>query len=591
MPTVNIKSSIYVKNTLGFLCVMIIIYALSTYLFQSNSQTMIINSNESVEKQLATYLKYLELDLIRTNLMLTDLTVDNDINDLKTVSPQELTPDVITKINTVFDKLNAIENSSSNIISSSVYLFRLEMKLNSDGARVSYDSIDPSLISKIYTGKKLNKGIVLIEDELFIQTAPYYLGGEYNKDSFLLESHLSKSNIIKNINQYNLFPSALSYFIFEQENIVLSSDISEHSSDILQLMNYLDDNRENTIISKTLWGEDYVVFQYRSDFLDARYIQLVPEDLLLADSNRFKHSFILFTYLALFITIAYTTYIYFLVKTPMDKLVDSFKQVENENFNIKIDRKQKDEFSIVFNSFNSMVYKINTLINEVYVQKILNQKSELRQLQSQINPHFLYNSFFILRNRITRKNYTGAEEFCEMLGQYFKYITQNYKDYTTLKDEVYHARIYSTIQATRFSSRMSIDFQELPEKYNTLNVPKLIMQPILENSFKYGLENKEFDGELKVSFEEDSNFLLIHVEDNGDSFLAHKENIDKMQLLFEKHNEVKEPTGLINIHKRIQLFLDSQSGISFSKSELGGLKVSLKLNLLGGYSHDNHSNC
>lgn len=587
---VHLKSSIYFKNTLGFLILMIAIYILSVYIFQITNRTMIIQADASIKKQLTIYLNNLESELIRTNLMQTDLTVDSDLNDLKFVTQQEITPDDIKKINNVIDKLTYIKNNSNNVLSTSAYMVNLGMKLNSTGGNSSYENIERNLLVKKFEKNKLNKGISLIDSELYIQSTPFYWNGKIKDLPFVLETHLSKINILKNINQYNISPDAKSYFIFEDEKIILSSDIKDHFPTITNLLKRLDSITKEDIHREKLWGEKYIVVNYYSDFFNARYIQLIPEKVLLANVNKFSRIFIFFSILVFLAVIIYTTYIYFLLKSPMDILIGSFSEVEKGNFDLQIKRKQQDEFSLVYNSFNTMVFKIKTLINEVYVQKILNQKSELRQLQSQINPHFLYNSFFILRNRISRKSFDSAEQFCDMLGQYFQYITQNYKDFSTLKDEIQHAKLYADIQAVRFSSRINIQFQQLPEKYHDIIVPKLIMQPILENAFKYGLENKEFDGKLIVSYEELDQYLYINVDDNGDSFSSQPQNIEKMQEIFNNHQEIKEPSGLMNIHKRIQLFSDKRSGIFLSKSKIGGLRVTLKFYLQGGTSHDHDTN-
>lgn len=132
---------------------------------------------------------------------------------------------------------------------------------------------------------------------------------------------------------------------------------------------------------------------------------------------------------------------------------------------------------------NDMEDRLSRLIEEVYVQKNLTQKAQLKQLQAQINPHFLYNSFFTLSRRIKRQDYDNAEEFARHLGNYFKYLTRDGSDFIALRQEVEHAKSYATIQQARFSSRVRVCFEQLPDSCSGLMVPRLILQPLLENSF------------------------------------------------------------------------------------------------------------
>ena len=186
--------------------------------------------------------------------------------------------------------------------------------------------------------------------------------------------------------------------------------------------------------------------------------------------------------------------------------------------------------------------RIQDLIQEVYEQKELKQRAELKQLQEQINPHFLYNSLFSIRSKIYREEYESAEELTELLGRYFRYLTRNAQDYVELSQEVDHAYCYARIQASRFAARMEIRLAELPEEMQKLKVPRLIIQPLLENALEYGLGDKEENGLLAVSYEEKDGRFYIHSEDNGS---VTEEVLEKMRESLQKGaNEKGEVTGI-----------------------------------------------
>jgi two-component system sensor histidine kinase YesM len=213
----------------------------------------------------------------------------------------------------------------------------------------------------------------------------------------------------------------------------------------------------------------------------------------------------------------------------------------------------------------------------MYKQKIMNQQSELKQLQSQINPHFLYNSFFTI-NTMARMQDENLVKFSHYLGVYFQYITRNASPYVPLKEEVEHARIYANIQRIRFSKRLDIQFEELPEPYAQRTIPRLMLQPILENAFEYVVEKQQMKGEIRVSFVPDGEMLSVVVEDNG-KMLTDQKLQQMQQLLHTDTFETMETTGMINIHRRIQLIYgrDNNIGLTLNRSGLGGLKVTLKI--------------
>ncbi|GJM75129.1 hypothetical protein HMSSN036_73450 [Paenibacillus macerans] len=102
------------------------------------------------------------------------------------------------------------------------------------------------------------------------------------------------------------------------------------------------------------------------------------------------------------------------------------------------------------------------------------QRAELKQLQSQINPHFLYNSFFILNTMAKTGDTERIEQFTTLLGEYFEFVTRNASDLVALEQEIHHARMYAEIQELRFSRRIQVRFDTLPDELRSIPVPRLI---------------------------------------------------------------------------------------------------------------------
>lgn len=224
-----------------------------------------------------------------------------------------------------------------------------------------------------------------------------------------------------------------------------------------------------------------------------------------------------------------------------------------------------------------MVARLGYLINQVYKSKIMAQKAQLKQLQAKINPHFIFNSLFILKRMISLEDYEGAEQLSTHLGEYFKFITRSNNDMVNLEEEYRHVLAYVSVQSIRFSNRISFMFDECPEKYRNLKVPKLIIQPFVENSFVHGLSEVEENGVIKLSFSNlNGRGVKITIEDNGKN-LSDTE-IERMSALIKRCdcNEI-ETTAIINVHQRLRLTFGPESGIKISRSPLGGLKTVLSI--------------
>ncbi|MFR7443478.1 MAG: sensor histidine kinase [Sellimonas intestinalis] len=199
----------------------------------------------------------------------------------------------------------------------------------------------------------------------------------------------------------------------------------------------------------------------------------------------------------------------------------------------------------------------------------------------------------MLQRMIQTENIEDAQSVANALGVYFRYLTRNNMDHVKLSEEYRHAQNYAYIQGLRFSGRIQIDFEELPAGYADIPVPKLILQPILENAFNYGLANKMKDGLLQVHFHPDNEVLQIDIEDNGEELTDEKLcNLSNALLEVQSTGTNVEMSGILNIQRRLIIFSNTHDSLHVSRSTLGGLRVSIILGKFRkGNIHDETINC
>ncbi len=330
------------------------------------------------------------------------------------------------------------------------------------------------------------------------------------------------------------------------------------------------DNKSGNEIAAIGSSKYYVTSDY-SDYLGFIFLQLDLFDDIFNVPGKYMYFFKLYAILSIIIVFFYSLSTYKFVNYPIKIMLKSFECMEQGDLNTRIRLKAANEFNYLFTAFNKMIFRLNELIDRVYKQELYAKKAEIKQLQMQINPHFLYNSYFILHSMVKEEDLEDALNLSSYMGSYLQYIARNASDEVPLHNEIEHARNYIEIQTFRLSARLSVEFGPLDDKIKYIKVPRMIIQPILENSIVHGMRNKSSGGLIRVYFEGDDTKVVIIIEDNGDSITEN--DINSLRMKLSMIDKDMETTGLINIHRRIKLRFGHESGLSVARSELGGLKI------------------
>ena len=315
-------------------------------------------------------------------------------------------------------------------------------------------------------------------------------------------------------------------------------------------------------------------------------VKLQPYQRAFSVLNSQKHFFVALFILVIVINLLYMLHLWHVIYKPLNKLSKAFEQVERGDFSIRIHHSRDDDFAEIYHSFNHMSERLGDLIEQVYMQTIRTQRAELKQLQSQINPHFLYNNLFMIRSLAQLGDTDMIETLAADLGEYFRYINRTGSQEVPLSMEADHARHYAKLQDMRFSSRIHLAFDPLPEEMKDVIVPRLVLQPLIENAYQHGLKDTMSGGELHVGFQAEGWDAVIVVEDNGPGVT---EALIRELTASLSNPDVVETTGMINIHRRLLLRFGAPYGLAFSVSPLGGLRVEMRLPMDGGEMRDAQS--
>ena len=320
-------------------------------------------------------------------------------------------------------------------------------------------------------------------------------------------------------------------------------------------------------------GKSYIMAFEKVRGLGVALMTYIPEDIVLQPLHGYEVWFRILMATAVVIIIFFAYWAYLFLQRPLQRLIRAFRKISVGQFDFQLLTRDKNEIHYLYEQFNQMVNTIQSLIRDVYEQNIRWQRAELRQLQAQMNPHFLYNTYYRLHRLAQDEDTDSIKQYSKLLGDYLKYIARNAHDDATLGTETDHAKTYVDIQKMRFRDKIKLEWDPLQNRVKELKVPRLMLQPIVENAFNYGLEDMDEQGILKFTATVFEDRLSLFIEDNGRELTDMKLNTLRQRLLSDEDNI--ETTGLLNVHRRLQLKFGKSFGINLSRSDLGGLKVEI----------------
>lgn len=555
------RRSVFAKVVGVFAVIIAILSALQMTAFMWSSGRLVSSSLRRADTQTEGYLRLIEDNLEHITMMMYDLYNDTDLERLVRLSPILSSYERAQCIGQVGNRLTNIKNSSELIRDVSVVIPDLQMVLHTGGhPDGNYSEPTEEMLAFLETlsNAESRRGMNYTAGEESIEMTLLAPMGE--EMEFAIWVSLSPEALQRQYESVVTYSDEPYILRFPEEHILVDTTPEENPELIFQ-------NEEKTLYN--LDGEEYFTSSQNSSNGLIHVTQFLSKDALQEPLSPLYFMTGAFAVAVLLVLCIYAVFTYRAIQKPIQKLTEAFHKLENGDFSGKLSVEQNDDFAYLYLKYNDMLDRLQHLIYEVYDTKILLQKAELRQLQSQINPHFLYNSYFLLHRTIKEQDYDKAVRFSKEMGQYFQYITRNRADTVPLCQESRHAQIYADIQAMRFEERIEVRYGEFPQEWADVHVPRLIIQPLIENAFEHGLEALSENGILSVSFVSGKDTLEIRVEDNGVSLAD--EALEQMNRMLSHVDETAETTAVINIHQRIQGMFGKNSGLFFARSELGGL--------------------
>ncbi|MDQ6419696.1 histidine kinase [Paenibacillus sp. LHD-117] len=566
------KLFVYHKVIIVFFVLIIPVYAVNmgiNYLSFSYAKEQIIDSTLS---NADFYSKQLEnqFDFIRIRQL--DLLNDSDLQKLGFQSDSLETSEEIQIVKKINEHLLTIQNASPLIVNVGVYIDSFQKTISTGSYVTALPNREWDEI-KTMMGGDSGKAVYYSEQKMILLKS----SNNENLISYIELSVDRFNQMLQQLTLQNSHPGTAiiadnTPVVYDKTNLSLIQSVSNR----LGTLDLLDKPVNMSIKAN---GQTFMATVTKLQFFDWTLCTYISEEELTGPLKKYSAWFFILSIISVVVIVIFAFSVNRMIHVPLNKLMQSFRRTEIDYLHAFNSPSNNNEFDYLYESYGNMLDKLKTSIRENYEQRIALQEFELKHLQSQINPHFLYNGFYNIYRLSKSGHHENAATLAQKLASYYRFITRSGSDQVQLQMEYQNALDYCTIQGIRFSNRIDIQCDELPEQLRHIMVPRLMIQPVIENAFEHAFEHSSKGGTLHIRVKYDDR-LHITVEDSGAN-LEDKGIVQLQERLMDPSGNI-EKTGVLNVNQRIRLKYGSNSGIFVSRSPLGGLRVEMIMDMNGG---------
>ncbi len=328
-------------------------------------------------------------------------------------------------------------------------------------------------------------------------------------------------------------------------------------------------------IVKEILGSSYQIIYKESNYTKWKTVGIFSLNETLKEVSSLRHYSIFIGIFTLILAIAAAFYFTSSIAKPLGKLRSLMKKAEEGDLTVRFNSKYNDEIGQLGNSFNNMIKEISNLIDMVYLEQKRKREAELKILQAQIKPHFLYNTLDTIQWMAQDH---GAKDIVHVVGalaNLFRIGLSKGKEMVTVREELEHIKSYLTIQKARYEDKLHYEILYTDEvlQYNVL---KLVLQPLVENAIYHGIHARRGGGTITITAKVEGEKLHFTVEDNG---MGMKEEKVKEINTFLKRPRTDHVSssgfGIFNVNERIRLSFGTEYGLEYTSVYTEGTRVDL----------------
>jgi len=421
-------------------------------------------------------------------------------------------------------------------------------------------------VFNIHDGRQLHMAVVLdIREEMLSDILKKNTRSELGTESFLIDKN---GNIISHADKSMLLTSIDEWFEGNGSTSLTSGET------------------EDSFVAHYK-GKEVMVNYLKLQTNDWKVVHVVERSSLYKDSDRVIQVIVIIMLAGIIFSVVTAYAMASSVSSPLKKMVRAMNQVHIGNLSARIDQDHNriDEIGSLQHHFNDMVAKIEELLEVVYQEQNNKRIAEVKALEAQINPHFLYNTLDAIKWTALFQKANNAAEMARLLSRLLHISIGKGSDTVLVQEEIEHVECYLGIQSLRAAGKIDVHY-DIADEVKLYRTPKVILQPIVENAIMHGFADQTEGGMISIRCREEGNCLLFEITDNGHGFeQAVHSPVDSFS------DELPRGTsflgvGLSNVSERIKLICGQEYGLSITSRPGEGTAVVITLPIMKG--ENNH---
>jgi two-component system sensor histidine kinase YesM len=381
--------------------------------------------------------------------------------------------------------------------------------------------------------------------------------------------------IEKLMDNIDLGSEGYAYIVNSQNQIVYHPDTDY----------FIDENKKSELIEMSMMVDGYHQEMNKTSYsvdlegTDWKLIGVSSLDGLAVFRRQLLETTILLLIVLLLVVLGSGYYFGGLITKPIKELEDTMMNLDQSFTNLVNEDIKTKEIKSLAVHYNQMIKKIQLLLNEINENQKYLRTYEIQALHSQINPHFLYNTLDTIVWMAEFEDSESVIEITKSLANFFRLSLSKGREVIPLRDEISHVEQYLKIQKQRYSDKLNYKL-DLDDSLLDYIVPKIILQPIVENAIYYGIKEKDGPGVIDISIKDLDDVIVIKIKDDGKGIDKHKLVEINEKLIYNTVSYIednKSGIGLYNVQKRIQLYYGENYGISVQSVKNEGTIITIKI--------------
>ncbi len=414
------------------------------------------------------------------------------------------------------------------------------------------------------------------EGNSFIVVSKLLIDFTTNEPVAVLKANVNIRNFTKIIDDVTLGETGR-LFISSENHLVDydTSEIGQHLANSKVLFSDMLRSNQSETRTTSIDGESFLISTHPIKDTGLSLVGAVRIREFLSTRNAIITAIFIAAIMLLLLSLIFIMVVSMMITKPLSVLTQAMRCYEPGRITpVKTDA--NDEIGVMFSVFNNMQITIKELIDNIEHETLLHQRAELKALQAQITPHFLYNTLNSVCMLAKKYNASDIQQMIMALSKFFMISLSNGAEIITLEQEVEQTQSYMYIQKIRYADRFTL-ITDIPEDLLQTSICKLTLQPLVENCINHAFADLDEQGIIELAARRENGDIIITVSDNGPDGIV---DINELNLQVNKKFDPDEPVekyGIHNINQRIHLYFGNEYGLSYKKNIPHGLTAEVRI--------------